>query len=553
MPVRTLSFMTLALAAAAAVAAQQTPRPRVQPRPQVFTFPTPDFEWERFALDFEHERLLDDFSYDFDFQFPLQFDFQFPVQPFEFAQPEFQLPQEWSGPLITPGAGQHGFGRRGAMHDLPDQDSPTDSAYRAARETLNRHEYRRAAEMFAGFAQKYPQSRYAAAALYWQAFALYRIGSTPELERALQVLDEQRQKHPTAADDAEVSGLTARVLGALAARGNGTARQRLEQQAASGVQSCDREDMEVRAEALSALVQSDPASAAPVLRRTLARRDACSTPLRRRAVYLLGREGVGGTAEDLLEVATNDPDQSVRADALGRLAQFPGEVPVRLLDRLLTSSSDEHTQRAVLMALRRSEHPEADQILRRAIERTDLSERVRADAIRTLLRRSATAVTVPDQRGQVSRKGGDPTLSNEDAALLRGLYPRSDSRAVKSAILETLARGGGTANDQWLAELVRNTNEDLRYRTMALGRLRRSDIAVAELSRLYDGLSERELRNELIRILGSRDEPEATDKLFEIARTGTDPSVRRNAINALSRKKDERTTKLLLELVEKQP
>jgi HEAT repeat protein len=551
MPVRTLSFMTLAFAAATALAAQQTPRPKAQPRPQVFTFPTPDFEWERFALDFEHERLLDNFAYDFDFQFPVQFDFQLPLEPFEFALPEFQ-PFEWTGLEITPQAGQHGFGRRGAMHVVPDQDSPTDSAYRAARETLNHHEYRRAAEMFAGFAQKYPQSRYAAAALYWQAFSLYRIGSTPELERALQVLDEQRQKHPAAADDAEVSGLTARVLGALAARGNGAARQRLEQQAASGVQSCDREDMEVRAEALSALVQSDPAGAAPVLRRTLARRDACSTPLRRRAVYLLGREGVGGTAEDLLEVATNDPDQSVRSDALGQLARFPGEVPVRLLDRLLTSSSDEHTQRSVLMALQRSEHPEADQILRRAIERTDLSERVRADAIRSLLRRSATAVTVTGQRATVSRKG-DVTLSNEDAALLRGLYARSDSRAVKSAILETLARSGGTANDQWLAELVRNTNEDLRYRNTALGRLRRSDIPVAELSRLYDGLSERELRNELIRILGSRDEPEATDKLFEIARTGTDPAVRRNAINALSRKNDERTTKLLLELVEKQP
>jgi HEAT repeat protein len=552
MPVRTLSFMTLAFAAATALAAQQTPRPKAQPWPRAFTVPTPDFEWERFALDFEHEGLLDNFAYDFDFQFPVQFDFPFTVEPFEFALPEFHLPFEWQAMTLAPETGQHGFGRRGAMHVLPDQDSPTDSAYRAARETLNRHEYRRAAEMFAGFAQKYPQSRYAAAALYWQAFALYRIGTTPELERALQVLDEQRQNHPAAANDAEVSGLTARVLGALAARGNGTARQRLEQQAASGVQSCDREDMEVRAEALSALVRSDPASAAPVLRRTLARRDACSTPLRRRAVYLLGREGVGGTAEDLLEVATNDPDQSVRRDALGRLAQFPGEVPVRLLDRLLTSSSDEHTQRSVLMALQRSEHPEAEQILRRAIERTDLSERVRADAIRTLLRRSATAVTVTGQRATVSRKG-DLTLSNEDAALLRGLYARSDSRAVKSAILETLARSGGTANDQWLAELVRNTNEDLRYRNTALGRLRRSDIPVAELSRLYDGLSERELRNELIRILGSRDEPEATDKLFEIARTGTDPSVRRNAINALSRKKDERTTKLLLELVEKQP
>ena len=40
-------------------------------------------------------------------------------------------------------------------------------------------------------------------------------------------------------------------------------------------------------------------------------------------------------------------------------------------------------------------------------------------------------------------------------------------------------------------------------------------------------------------------------KLLEIARNGTDPNLRRAAISALSRKNDPRTTRLLLELVEK--
>ena len=48
-----------------------------------------------------------------------------------------------------------------------------------------------------------------------------------------------------------------------------------------------------------------------------------------------------------------------------------------------------------------------------------------------------------------------------------------------------------------------------------------------------------------------REEPAATDKLLEIARGGTDPNLRRQAISALARKNDPRTTKLLLDLVEK--
>ena len=62
---------------------------------------------------------------------------------------------------------------------------------------------------------------------------------------------------------------------------------------------------------------------------------------------------------------------------------------------------------------------------------------------------------------------------------------------------------------------------------------------------------ERELRYAVVSQLASRDEPAAVDKLIEIAKSGTDPQVRRQAIAALARKNDPRTTKLLLDLVEK--
>jgi len=83
---------------------------------------------------------------------------------------------------------------RGQLSRLrPDQGTPEDSLYRAAREALNRGEYSRASTMLRSLEQKFPRSRVAPAVLYWQAFALYRAGSTDELKRALGALSRCRR------------------------------------------------------------------------------------------------------------------------------------------------------------------------------------------------------------------------------------------------------------------------------------------------------------------------------------------------------------------------
>ena len=59
------------------------------------------------------------------------------------------------------------------------------SLYRRARELLNRGEYRQAALAFRDLSQKFATSQYAPSALYWQAFALYRMAGMSELREAL--------------------------------------------------------------------------------------------------------------------------------------------------------------------------------------------------------------------------------------------------------------------------------------------------------------------------------------------------------------------------------
>ena len=176
------------------------------------------------------------------------------------------------------------------------QAGPEDSLYRAARETLNRGEYRRAAELFGAFGERYPDSRYRSAAGYWQAFALYRAGGEADLRTSLSLLDNLTKGPSRDTEAAEVRALLTRVVAALAARGDATAAGRLRQGAGEGPASCDSEDLSVRAEALAALYQNDPAGTMPVLRRILDRRDECSIPLRRRAVYLIGKDGDASNA-----------------------------------------------------------------------------------------------------------------------------------------------------------------------------------------------------------------------------------------------------------------
>jgi HEAT repeat protein len=230
-----------------------------------------------------------------------------------------------------------------------------------------------------------------------------------------------------------------------------------------------------------------------------------------------------------------------------------------VLEQLFNESTDDRTRQAVLAALRTKGGPEAKRVLRGIVEKQDLSERVRIDAVNQLGRsaeqqREITAVQVAGQQVTTTTRPSAqprPAGDEEEAAYLRGLYGRTDSRALKSAIISSVARIGGPASERWLLELAKNRNEDTGLRREALARIHASALSIQELGQLFDALSERELRYAVVSQLASRDDPAAVDKLIEIARSGTDPQVRRQAISALARKNDPRTTRLLLELVEK--
>lgn len=441
------------------------------------------------------------------------------------------------------------------------QGDPADSLYRSARDQLNRGDYRKAAGLFKSLPQKYPGSAYVADAQYWEAFSLYRIGGTPELQEALSVLDARKPDSPDAGrgtksvrvgsqngndnsyyvksgvgqgfgwgrGQTDAAGLAARIASVLSSRGlsNDPAVKRA--LAAAGSNNCDQEEQSVRAEALDALMHNDPATGRQMAVKILANRDECSVPLRRNAVMLVGNEHDDAAVATLLPVAKTDPSPMVRMSAVEYLVQQQSDAAVSAVIDVARSDTSSQMQRIALRALSQSNSPRARAEVRAVIENNSANEVLRISALDGFDRDRMTA---------------------EDAAWLRTVYARTTSPRVKERILMAVGRAGGDASNQWLLELIKNEDEPLETRSEALRYAGRT-MDIATLDKLYDASSQRPIREAVIELLSERKEPEALDKIVDIARSGTDPQMRREAISILARSKDPRASKLLLQLVDR--
>src|SRR3989454_1409215 len=188
---------------------------------------------------------------------------------------------------------------------LQDEQDPTDSLWRGARRAFNRGDYASAGKLYADLARRYPDATRAGDALYWAAFALYK---NDDLVRARSLLFTQQERYAKAATVRDGYALLARIQTALAKQGDGEAaawltkyaQPALPAQPAQPVQpappvvarGCPDEDDEddVRVAALNGLLQMDATNALPILKKVLAKRDACSAGLRRKAVFIVSQK-----------------------------------------------------------------------------------------------------------------------------------------------------------------------------------------------------------------------------------------------------------------------
>ena len=423
------------------------------------------------------------------------------------------------------------------------QGDPADSLYRAAHDLMARGEYGRSAQLFKDIAQKYPKSRYQDDLPYNEAFARYRIGTARELETAAHLLEPRAKKLlgvVPASNDApemsrgriraserEVVGLYIRVNQALALRGNGDAARIVADAAAPRANSCDGEDGQFKRETMGALSMMDPQQALPILKHVLDKPDECTAELRRSAVFILGRRGDAEAATIIASTAKSDPSPSVRAEAINWLPKLLGDPGVAMLEDVLRTEQDERIQRSVVHTLATSTNPRARTAIRAIIDRKDAPLNLRREAVSGITSGRATS---------------------DDAAYLRGLYARTDDEQLKQTIVSAVARFASPETDEWILNIAKNPNEASSVRGAAIGFVMRSG-SVADWIKLYDAAASFDVRSRIVTALENRKETEAADKLVEIAKTSTVPSLRLKAISALSSRKDPRLPQLLDEIM----
>jgi HEAT repeat protein len=279
--------------------------------------------------------------------------------------------------------------------------------------------------------------------------------------------------------------------------------------------------------ALNALMQMSSEQAVPLLRQVLARRDACSAPLREKAVFLLSQHRGAGTEDLMLSIVQEDPDPKVREQAVFWLSQIPSERSLAILQQILRTSNDNSLREKALFAV--SQHPgdQATAVLRGVAEQSSLSPELRGKAIFWLSQKP----------------------SAETAAYLRALYGRLDSAPLKENALFALSQMGGENSGRWLIEVALDRSEPLDARKKALFWAGQTDMNVAQLSDLYERLTEREMREQVIFVLSQRQDRAAVDRLLAIARSESDPELRRKAIFWLGQSRDPRVPEFLMTLI----
>ena len=476
----------------------------------------------------------------------------------------------------------------------PEQGTPADSLHRAGQAALNRGDYQKAVDTYRELRRRFPRSSRAGDGLYWEAFALYRLGGTTNLRVARERLKTQETTFPRAATRRDAGSLRVRIERDLARIGDSEAQAWLDSQgaiaessadeaviaeavpvAASGAVAspraaasasasaratrdaartarpaiagaragrhggedetapagCDQAKYDEQMMAVQALMTMDRERSVPILKKVMARRDACAAALRRQAVFILGQQAGDdeSVAPMMLDVVRNDPDREVRKMALFALGQTDDPAAVPALAEVLRTSDDEELQKQALFALGQTSDPRGVQILREFIQRPGVSDEMMGSAVMWL-----------------GQKGG------AEAAFLRRVYPTLHSQQAKQMVMMTLAQTGDSENAQWLMERVLDKNEDMDTRKSALFFVgTQSDaVNVRQIVGLYSPTLDLEMRKQILFVLSQRREPAAVDKLLDIAKNDPDRDMRKQAVFWLGQSGDPRAAELLEHMLE---
>jgi HEAT repeat protein len=140
---------------------------------------------------------------------------------------------------------------------------------------------------------------------------------------------------------------------------------------------------------------------------------------------------------------------------------------------------------------------------------------------------------------------------SESTEFLRQVYQTTDAVELKQNILHSIAQTSSEENARWLLQIASDPNEDIEMRKLAFFWVGQSNqLSVQEVAGLYESMSDRELKEQIIFSVAQRHDEEVVDWLLDIARNEEDPELRKTVIFWLSQSDDPRVAEFLLEIIE---
>ena len=260
------------------------------------------------------------------------------------------------------------------------------------------------------------------------------------------------------------------------------------------------------------------------------------------------RSAIGWLARPVGEDGARAPNAMTALTALARDGSDrpdARQAAVRALARL-----DDGAGVSTLLELARGESRDA-WLARAAMESVAGSGDPRA---RAFLRQTVTAPTTSAElrRLAVRGVGRSGSATGDDVTFLREQFARLDDAGVRTEVLRAVGGVGGRENVGWLLSVASDEAQPVALRRAALqGAVREQGVSTTELVGLYDRVSDRTLRQELLALLARRTDDAAIDKLIAVARGGEDRTLQRRAISLLSRSDTPRVRAALAGIVEK--
>lgn len=365
--------------------------------------------------------------------------------------------------------------------------------YSSAKRALNKRDWERAIELFNDVIED--GGAKSDGALYWMAYAQYRMGSADEALATLQRLESEH------------SG--SRWLNDAAAL-----KAEIQQRGGQPYSPEDDAKEEMKELALQGMISAECERAMPVLERFLQGNQ--SPRLKARALFVVSQKKCPRAGEILAKFARGDSNPDIQMKAIQYLGIFGGAQNRQLLADIYSSTEDIDVRKRILRSFMVAKDKE--KLLQVAREESD-----------------------EGLRGEAGHQLGMLNAKTE----LRELYRAESSTAVKKKLLQGMLM----ANDaEGLMLIIREEKDvDLQLRALRNLGVCRSDKAKPFLIELYGPDQPAKVRKGVLHALFMA---HADQALIDIARKETDPVLKKDAVKWLALRKSKAARDFMMEILE---